>query len=68
MVIRAGEVTACYILLKYILENHEEGLQHPQSPVAKLYARLRQEWDVFNGAAAARAGAVASSASSAPAA
>ncbi|HKP74207.1 MAG TPA: patatin-like phospholipase family protein, partial [Longimicrobiaceae bacterium] len=62
MVAKAGEVTACYILLKYILEYHAEKLQQPDSPVARLYAKLRQEWDVFNGAAAARAGAIASSA------
>lgn len=65
MVAKAGEVTACYVLLKYILEYHEEGLKHPGSPVAKLYARLRQEWDVFNGAAATRGGAVAPSTSAA---
>jgi len=50
---RAGEATACYVLLQYIVENREGELTDPDSPVSKLFAHLRREWDGFNGAAAA---------------
>jgi hypothetical protein len=55
---KCGEETICFILLQFILECRKEELAVPGSPVAKLFAELRQEWDVMNGAAAARAGAV----------
>jgi hypothetical protein len=58
MVARAGEVTLCFILLQFIVEKRANELADPASPVARLFARLRQEWDVFNGAAAARGSAV----------
>lgn len=57
MVARAGEVTLCFILLKFIVEERATELADPGSPVSRLFARLRQEWDVFNGAAAARGSA-----------
>jgi hypothetical protein len=52
MVARAGEATMCFVLLQYIVENREAGLRDPESPLSKLFARLRREWDAFNGAAA----------------
>jgi predicted acylesterase/phospholipase RssA len=58
MITRAGEVTLCFILLQFIVEKRAKDLEIPDSPVSKLFARLRQEWDVFNGAAAARGSAV----------
>lgn len=58
MVARAGEVTLCFILLQFIVEKRAKELDDPASPVSALFARLRQEWDVFNGAAAARGSAV----------
>jgi predicted acylesterase/phospholipase RssA len=58
MVARAGEVTLCFILLQFIVEQRAKELANPASPVSGLFARLRQEWDVFNGAAAARGSAV----------
>jgi predicted acylesterase/phospholipase RssA len=61
MVARAGEVTLCFTLLHFIVHERADDLKDPASPVSALYARLRQEWDVFNGAAAAR-GAAASAA------
>lgn len=58
MLARAGEVTTCFNLLKVIVRDRKDELKDPESPLSKLYARLRQEWDVHNGAAASRAGAV----------
>ncbi len=55
---KCGEETICFILLEFILKCRKEELAVPGSPVAKLFAELRQEWDVMNGAAAARVGAV----------
>jgi hypothetical protein len=52
MVARAGEVTMCFVLLQYIVENREAGLRDPESPLSKLFARLRREWEAFNGTAA----------------
>jgi hypothetical protein len=51
MVARAGEATSCFVLLQTIVEHHEAALRDPDSPMSKLFARLRQEWDGFNGAA-----------------
>jgi predicted acylesterase/phospholipase RssA len=58
MVARAGEVSLCFILLRFIVEQRAAELKDPASPVSRLFARLRQEWDVFNGAAAARGSAM----------
>jgi Patatin-like phospholipase len=52
MVARAGEATMCFVLLQFIVENREADLRNPESPVSKLFARLRQEWAAFNGSPA----------------
>lgn len=51
-----GEATMCFTLLRFILDNHADEVG-TGTPIGELFARLRQSWDVFNGAAAARAGA-----------
>jgi predicted acylesterase/phospholipase RssA len=57
---KAGEATLCFILLKFVVEHRDEH-RASDPALADLFTRLRQEWDVLNGAAAARAGAVAAS-------
>ena len=49
---RAGCVTVCFVLLRFIVEGYEAAEYEPQgAPLHELYVRLRKEWDVFNGAA-----------------
>ncbi|HEX8692263.1 MAG TPA: patatin-like phospholipase family protein [Longimicrobium sp.] len=52
MLVRAGEATTCFTLLRFVLGERGPELEDPGSPVAELLARLRREWDAFNGAAA----------------
>jgi hypothetical protein len=49
MVARVGEATTCYILLKFMVENREAQLADPRSPASELFARLKAEWETFNG-------------------
>lgn len=48
MIVRAGEATSCYILLKYILEHHAHAPDHPESPIGELFAKLKAKWETFN--------------------
>jgi hypothetical protein len=50
MVVRAGEATTCFILLKHLVETRADALKDPASPASELFARLRKEWAVFNAA------------------
>ncbi|HEX6371077.1 MAG TPA: patatin-like phospholipase family protein [Longimicrobium sp.] len=52
---RAGEATCCFVLLRHLVEDHPGQYEQPGAPLHDLYTRLRAEWDVFNGAAAAAA-------------
>lgn len=48
MIVRAGEATSCYILLRYVLEHHAHAPDHPDTPIGTLYAQLKAEWEAFN--------------------
>jgi predicted acylesterase/phospholipase RssA len=48
MIVRAGEATSTYILLRYILEHHAHAPDHPESPVGKLFAQLKAKWELLN--------------------
>ena len=43
----AGEATVCFVLLRYLVENHAGRYEKEGLPLFELYTRLRQEWDVF---------------------
>lgn len=44
----AGEATACFALLRHIVEHHEGQYEAEGQPLNALFQRLREEWAVFN--------------------
>lgn len=44
----AGEATACFVLLRHIVEAHAGQYEAEGQPLNALYQRLRKEWAVFN--------------------
>ncbi|TSC31336.1 patatin-like phospholipase family protein [Corallococcus sp. Z5C101001] len=43
-----GAATACFVLLRHLLDHHAGQFESPGRPLHELYVRLRQEWAAFN--------------------
>jgi hypothetical protein len=61
-----GEATACYVLLRHIVEDRRGQYEAEGLPLHALFTRLRAEWDAFNRAPASPAASPPPSSSTAP--